>query len=50
VSFSENGGGYYPTFAKGFMAVAESTPREAPEIPLGENKISAYVSITYEIR
>lgn len=51
VSFSENSGGYYPMYGKGFdMAVAESAPREVPEIPLGENKISAYVSITYEIR
>lgn len=51
VSFSENGGGYYPMYAKGFdMAVSESAPREIPEIPLGENRISAYVSITYEIR
>lgn len=52
VSFSENGGGYYPMFAKGMgmdMAVS-SEAREVPEIPLGENKISAYVSITYEIR
>lgn len=51
VSFSENGGGYYPMYAaKGYdMAVAESAP-VTPEIPLGENKISASVSITYEIR
>ncbi len=51
VSFSENGNPWYPMYAtKGYdMAVAESAPA-IPEIPLGENKISASVSITYEIR
>ncbi|GMU73853.1 MAG: SIMPL domain-containing protein [Candidatus Campbellbacteria bacterium] len=51
VSFSENGGGYYPMYAREEfdMAVA-SDGKATPEIPLGENKISANVSITYEIR
>lgn len=51
VSFSENGGGYYPMYAKmGMdMAVAESVP-VAPDLPTGENTITSYVTITYEIR
>ncbi|MBP9772131.1 MAG: SIMPL domain-containing protein [Candidatus Pacebacteria bacterium] len=53
VSFSENGGGYYPMYSKvgmGYdMAVAESAPI-APELPMGENSVMANVSITYEIR
>ncbi len=52
VSFSE-GGGYYPpyysrdTMMSAGMAVEE---KAIPEIPLGENKITVNVSITYEIR
>lgn len=51
VSFSENGN--YPiyygkTMAMGSDARAESVP--VPEIPMGENKITSSVTITYEIR
>src|SRR5690606_38170187 len=52
VSFSENGGGYYPMFARGAamdMAVS-SEAKAAPELPTGENTITSYVTITYEIR
>jgi uncharacterized protein YggE len=50
VSFSENGGGYYPVMYKGMEAAVSSDVGVAPEIPAGENRISANVSITYEIR
>ena len=54
VGFSENGS-YPPTpFAYGMggdavMARAESV-KVAPELPMGENKITSNVSVTYEIR
>ena len=53
VSFSEGGGG--PIYRGFDFAVAESAVYgsgglEAPEIPVGENKITSNVSITYEIR
>lgn len=50
VSFSENGGGYYPVMYKGMEATVSSDASVVPEIPVGQNKISANVSITYEIR
>ncbi len=51
VSFSENGGGYYPMYAKTMMAQADSgSAPVAPDLPPGENTVSAYVTITYEIR
>ena len=53
VNFSESGG--YPPIAR--FAVAESFALDdgargapAPEIPVGESKITSRVSITYEIR
>ncbi len=51
VSFSESGGGYYPMY-RGLEAAAydSSETKVTPEIPAGENTISAYVTITYEIR
>lgn len=54
VGFSENGGGYYPPIA--YMArdskasMGGAMQESAPELPVGENKISSNVSITYEIR
>ena len=53
VSFSEGGGG--PIYRGFDFAVAESAVfgvggLEAPEIPVGENKITSNVSITYEIQ
>lgn len=52
VSFSENGGGYYPMYAKMEMAMDSSAGAApvAPNITPGENRISASVTITYEIR
>ncbi|MCR4274701.1 MAG: SIMPL domain-containing protein [Candidatus Campbellbacteria bacterium] len=52
VSFSENGGGYYPMMFKGMEATvsSDSSVPPVPQIPVGENKITANVSITYEIR
>ncbi len=55
VQFSENDGPYYP-FAYGRggaamdMAVEQSVAAPSPEIPVGENKITSTVTITYEIR
>lgn len=51
VSFSENGGGYYPMYAKAEMSFDSAMGgATAPELPVGENQVSAYVTITYEIR
>ncbi len=51
VSFSENGGGYYPMYGKTMMAETNAAmPSVAPELPTGENTITSYVTITYEIR
>lgn len=52
VSFNESGGGYYPKRYEAFTldAVAESAELAVPDIPIGENKITSNVSITYEIR
>jgi len=56
VGFYENEGGYPTPYAYGLggadtMAVrAESAPKAAPELPVGENKITSTVSVTYEIR
>ncbi len=52
VSFSENGGGYprpmaYASASGGQAVDAKSV---APEISVGENKVTSNVSITYEIR
>lgn len=50
VSFSESGGPYYPYY-RAEMAVMDSAGgKTTPEIPAGENRITAYVTITYEIR
>ncbi len=55
VSFSDNSGGYQPvayrenkTMAFGASAMADID--YAPELPIGENKISSTVTITYKIR
>lgn len=53
VSFSENGGGYYPMYREGFaMDTAASNEQKVtpPELPTGENSVTSWVSITYEIR
>jgi hypothetical protein len=50
VSFNENGGGYYPMYAKAEMAMDSLTAPVAPNITPGENRIAASVTITYEIR
>ncbi|MEK7606521.1 MAG: SIMPL domain-containing protein [Patescibacteria group bacterium] len=51
VSFSENGGGYYPMYRGLEMAAYdEASVKVAPELPEGEQTVNAYVSITYEIR
>lgn len=53
VSFSENGGGYYPMY-RAEMSVMDSaggkTTPVSPELPAGENRVASYVTITYEIR
>ena len=53
VGFSENGN--YPIYyAKAEMSMAADgrggAPAPAPEIPVGQNKITSNVSVTYEIR
>lgn len=51
VNFSENGNGYYPmAYSKDMMESAASVRSPAPQLPTGENKITSYVTITYEIR
>lgn len=53
VSFNENNGGYYPQpyFAKSaMMADVAEEASFAPELPIGENTVSASVSITYKIK
>jgi uncharacterized protein len=51
VSFSEFGSQpQFKTFAVAEMAMMDSAGGGIPEIPLGENKITSSVSITYEIR
>jgi uncharacterized protein len=53
VSFSEGGGGV-PIYARAMMAeglvMDGADASVAPELPVGENKITANISITYEIR
>ncbi len=55
VSFNENGGGYpSPMYARdmayGLGGVANETKAVAPEISIGQNKVTSTVSVTYEIR
>lgn len=55
VSYSENGGGYpAPMYARDAYglggSVANETKAVAPQISIGENKVTSYVSVTYEIR
>jgi len=51
VSFSESGGPY-PYYRGLEMAAMDSAGggKTTPEIPAGENKLTSYVTITYEIR
>lgn len=49
VGFSEGGGGV-PRFFDTKMVTLEATGGGIPEIPTGENKITSFVTITYEIR
>ena len=54
VGFNENSGGYPVYYAKAMAsdsmggATRESAP--SPELPVGQNKISSDISVTYEIR
>lgn len=54
VSFGENGGGYpvpmYARDAYGMGGVTNEAKSVAPEISLGQNKVSSNVTVTYEIR
>ncbi len=53
VSFNENGGGYPGPmyYAKdSAVGMGGAEPARAPEISVGQNKVSSNVSITYEIR
>jgi len=52
VSFNENGGGYPgPMYTKAVgMGMGGDAVQSAPEISVGQNKVSSSVSITYEIR
>lgn len=52
VGFSEGGGGYPGPIAYGMTMSADASRKEAtpPELPVGQNKITSSVSVTYEIR
>jgi len=52
VGFSEGGLGYQPPIAYARMETVamDSVGGAVPELPLGENKITSQVTITYEIR
>jgi len=50
VSFSESGGPISAKFAFAEIAALDSAGGSVPELPVGENKITSNVSITYEIR
>ena len=52
VGFSENGGGpiYYAKGMGASMAMDSTPAPRAPEVSVGQNKITSNVSITYEIR
>jgi uncharacterized protein len=53
VGFNEGGGGYPVQYARAemtMMALDEGAVGSAPSLPVGENKISSFVTITYEIR
>ena len=50
VSFNENGGGYPgPMYTKA-VGMGGDVAQSAPEISVGQNKVSSNVSVTYEIR
>lgn len=51
-SFSENGGGGYPMpmYDRAVSAMGASEKAVAPELPVGTDKITSEVSITYQIR
>lgn len=52
VSFSENGGFpiYYSRETMTLQATDSSAPPVAPDLPPGENSVTAHVTVTYEIR
>ena len=52
VGFNEDGGGYQPYMKRevAMMAMSDSGGAGAPELSVGENKISSRVTITYEIQ
>ena len=52
VSFNENGGGQPIYYAKDtvVMGMGGAEPARAPEISVGQNKVTSNVSVTYEIR
>lgn len=51
---SYNEGGYYPVYARAEAAYGMGgdmvAPKAAPEIPVGEDKITSNVTITYEVK
>ena len=49
VSFSENYGGYYPTMNKA-MSMDATMSSVVPDVPVGEQKVSDDVTVTYSIR
>ncbi|MCD5389833.1 MAG: SIMPL domain-containing protein [Candidatus Pacebacteria bacterium] len=55
VSFNENGGGYQPVYQQNMMMAKGMTfdgmdESYAPSLPVGENDITATVTITYKIK
>jgi len=52
VSFNENNGGYYPQplYSRSMMAMDMAESSSAPELPVGENTVSANVTVVYTIK
>ena len=52
ISFNENGGGYPgPMYSKAVgMGMGGDVAQSAPEISVGQNKVTSNVSVTYEIK
>jgi uncharacterized protein YggE len=54
VSYNENGGGYPVYYARDSVAMGatanQSVKAEAPDISVGQNKVSSDVTVSYEIR
>ena len=50
ISFNENGGGYPGPMYSKVIGMGGDVAQSAPEISVGQNKVTSNVSVTYEIR